>query len=635
MAASRLLNPFASLASFAVERLFGAEIQRRAALAVRALDDAHDRQYAARNSKYASDRDRYSYNREELLTQCLDAWRDNPLARRIVELTSDYVVGGGIGIEAKDKAAHDFLDEWWNHRLNHMAVRCFEWCDELTRSGEIFPVISTDASGMSYVRAIPALDIQAIESAPNDIEQERSFIQRPMEAGADPIIWRAYDEQTDAPVETPGSGPSFPPVMLHYAINRPVGAQRGESDLAPLLKWLMRYSAWLEDRVRLNRFRQVFLYWVHRVFGNEAERLRRQADLNANPPNPGSILVTDDEEKWEVLQPRLDAFEAKEDGLAVKKMIASGAGIPMHFLAEPESATRTTAEASGGPTFRHYGRRQEFFLFMIADIARIVLRRRSFVDRRVDPDTVLRLKGTDISVRDNAMLAEAASKVVSAFAGLRDRGLITEEAGNDHTIYVHLTDADGRPAPGVIVRHGWPTIEKPDETIQGKTNSLGEINWAMWDDSIINEKHPRGPYWIKVVGNPSTALRSPANLAGRAAQGGQTPREGSVEGDTVDGMGLPALRHVNYRLFFRWTPDAAEPPDAGEDPAEPPPSPEPDFWSKARAMGRDLPPIKFALMTYAGQSFRVTRTGDRGIVAVGVEQPGAIFLMAAAEVIKS
>jgi hypothetical protein len=28
-------------------------------------------------------------------------------------------------------------------------------------------------------------------------------------------------------------------------------------------------------------------------------------------------------------------------------MIAAGAGIPMHFLAEPEGATRTTAEAAG------------------------------------------------------------------------------------------------------------------------------------------------------------------------------------------------------------------------------------------------------------------------------------------------
>lgn len=441
----------------------------RVVLATRALDDAHDRAFSRGTE---GDRDRYTYNREEILQHCLDAWRDNPLARRIIELTSDYVVGGGIAVEAVDRPAHKFLDEFWNHRLNHMAVRCFEWCDELTRSGEIFPVISTDASGMSYLRAIPALDIQEIVSAPNDVEQERSYKQRPPTVGEEPVVWQAYDHAADSP----GKDGSFAPVMLHYAINRPVGAQRGESDLAPLLKWLMRYSAWLEDRVRLNRFRQVFLYWVHRAFGNEAERLRRQADLNANPPNPGSILVTDEEEKWEVLQPRLDSFEAKEDGLAVKKMIASGAGIPMHFLAEPESSTRTTAEAAGGPTFRHYGRRQEFFLYVIGDIARVALRRRFFVDHTLNPDTVIKVKGTDISVRDNAMLADAASKVVVAFATLRDRGLITEEellrvsyrfAGEIVDVPAILAAAKAAPSPPVPV--------SPRPPVPASSNGKGAI----------------------------------------------------------------------------------------------------------------------------------------------------------------
>jgi hypothetical protein len=37
-----------------------------------------------------------------------------------------------------------------------------------------------------------------------------------------------------------------------YAVNRPIGALRGESDLAPILPWMQRYSRWLEDRVRLS-----------------------------------------------------------------------------------------------------------------------------------------------------------------------------------------------------------------------------------------------------------------------------------------------------------------------------------------------------------------------------------------------
>ena len=35
-------------------------------------------------------------------------------------------------------------------------MRVYEWCDELTRSGNLFLLLTTDAAGMSYVRAVPA-----------------------------------------------------------------------------------------------------------------------------------------------------------------------------------------------------------------------------------------------------------------------------------------------------------------------------------------------------------------------------------------------------------------------------------------------------------------------------------------------
>ena len=76
-----------------------------------------------------------------------------------------------------------------------------------------------------------------------------------------------------------------------------------------------------------------------------------------------------------MLSPQLESQEAGEDGLALKKMIAAGAGIPLHFLAEPESATRTTAEAAGGPTYRRLEQRQQYFCWLVADVARAALRR--------------------------------------------------------------------------------------------------------------------------------------------------------------------------------------------------------------------------------------------------------------------
>jgi hypothetical protein len=291
-------------------------------------------------------------------------------------------------------------------------------CDELTRSGNLFVLISTDSSGMSYVRCVPALDIERIEARSNDVEQALWFYPKGSIDDPAPLPWPAYDRSADMS--------DFEEVMLHYAINRPVGAQWGESDLAPVLRWLARYANWLEDRARLNRFRNAFMYVVKARFASEAERIARQRTLNMNPPGPGSILVTDESEVWEVISPKLEASDANTDGLALKKMIASGSGIPLHFLAEPESATRTTAEAAGGPTFRHYEQRQQFVGWILSDLLRVVIERRARVDRRVKPSASVLVTGADISARDNVALGLAATNIISVVRSLRDRALIDD-----------------------------------------------------------------------------------------------------------------------------------------------------------------------------------------------------------------
>ena len=366
-------------------------------------------------------RERYVSDRLDLLRQSLEAWQTNPLARRIVELTSQYVVGGGIAISSPHPGTGQFLHDWWGHPLNNLDIRCSEWCDELSRSGELFILLSTDPAGLTYVRAVPAAQIQTITCKENDLEQELAYIEYPAPGEMEGRRWSAWQENPGGCEALP-----FQPVMRHYAINRPVGAQHGEPDLAPLLRWLARYSTWLEDRVRLNRYRQAFIYQVRAAFNSEQERHDRQTALNASAPNPGSILVTDESESWSVIQPDLASQDAGEDGLAVKRMIAAGAGLPLHFLAEPESATRTTAESAGGPTFRRFEQRQRFFLWMLHDLARIALMRRAQVDRSVEASAAIHVQGADISARDNVELAQAARDAVEAFGKLREQGLIDD-----------------------------------------------------------------------------------------------------------------------------------------------------------------------------------------------------------------
>jgi hypothetical protein len=369
-----------------------------------------------------SQRDRLAYDREQVLADCMDAWRFNPLARRITELTTTYVTGGGFVLSCPHAATQAFLERFWNHRLNHLSLRAGELSDELVLSGNLFLLLSTDASGMSYLRVIPSADIARIESSQTDIEQELFYVGKPGLDG-DERIYPAYQPGRDRP----GEGGAFSPVMLHYAVNRPVGSQWGESDLAPVLKWLSRYSAWLEDRVRLNRFRNAFVYVVRARFANESARLNRQAQLALHPPAPGSVLVTDENEEWSVIAPKLEALDASSDVLAIKKMIAAGVGLPLHFLAEPESSTKTTAEASGNPTYRRFAERQRAMCWFLQDLLRVAVERRAYFDPGVDPAAQISVSGGDISARDNAELADAGQKAAAIALSLHEKGLISSE----------------------------------------------------------------------------------------------------------------------------------------------------------------------------------------------------------------
>jgi len=360
-------------------------------------------------------RDRYDYDRQTIFSECLRAWRVNPLAHRIVKLISMFIVGAGIEIKSDNKHTDRYLQSWWTHPLNHLDCKVVGFYDEATRSGNLFFLCTADQNnGMLYVRAVPADQVDQIVTAENDVEQELVYKSKITNQQSQ-ISWPAYDRSNQQDI-----------FLLHYAYNQPVGVPWGEPDLAPMLPWLGRYAAWLEDRARLNRFRQAFMYVVTGKFADRAARDARQIEINANPPPPGSVLVADESETWTVLARQLAAHDANEDGLALKKIIATGAGVPIHYLAEPESATNTTAQSSDIPTFRGLEQTQKIFCQIMAELAQIAVAYRHQYDRLVLPGSRIEAIGPDVTEKDNAALALAVSRIYPAISEVFDRGGIDE-----------------------------------------------------------------------------------------------------------------------------------------------------------------------------------------------------------------
>ena len=406
-------------------------------------------------------RDRYQYQRSTVLDEALTAWRLNPMARAIVELYQQYTIDG-ITFECDHTPTARFLKDFWTHDLNQIEELLPAWADEYTLTGNAFPLITTDQAGMSYLRIFPTDLVAEIKTRKNDIRQETAYQPKATQHDPDPQPWSNYYTASRKKY-----------VMLHSAVNRLAGMKWGEPDLAPLLPWLARYASWMEDRVRLNRYRNAYLWVYSRNFTSEAEKEQARNQLMANPPEPGAILVTDTSENWDVLSPKLDSFDAERDGLALKKFIAGGR-LPLHYLAEPESSTRTTADAAGTPTFKRFERRQQFFRERVREVLRIVVARRAaWGDSSVNPAANIRVLAADVSERDNAALALATSQIVEAMYPLATAGIITFD---ELLRFVYRFAGEDPPAPAGL---------KPAEVVP--TTGVGGANVGIGIDTKTGE----------------------------------------------------------------------------------------------------------------------------------------------------
>lgn len=360
--------------------------------------------------------DRANWDRRKVFSEALRAWRVNPTARRIVRLNRSFVIGKGILIKADNPNIQTFLQNWWNNPLNKLKANTKRWKDEDTRTGNLFILCTIGSNRDLYVRAIPSELIDEIQTEQNDIEQEKGY-KIIAEAGLEQEIYPSYQYRNQ--------DEKF---IVHYSSNRPVGSAWGEADLSPMLPWIGRYASWLEDRVRLNRFRNAFMYVVQ-MLGNDVtpEKIKaRQLELNARPPQSGSVLVTGGNqtasERWGVMAATLDSFDASQDGIAIKKNIMDGAGQPMHWHAEGESSISTTAEAAGTPTFRTLEEQQDEFFEWMIDLATIALEIKG-----VQLTGKIWIEGSDITERDNATLALALARSYPMLSDMLDREALDDK----------------------------------------------------------------------------------------------------------------------------------------------------------------------------------------------------------------
>jgi hypothetical protein len=388
--------------------------------------------------------DRDASEIQQLYADALTAWRKNPLAKRIIDTITDYCLGDGMAPSAPG-AMGTFLDRWWNHEHNHMDLRLPELSDELSRAGDLFLTLHRNpADGLSYVRPIPKDRILHIETLANDWETEIAYYEAPSPSGGEGRGEGGYEPRRWLSPNHPAAAEGDA-VMVHYSVNRVVGALMGESDLATLIPWLLRYSRMLEDRVRLHWAARAFL-WIVSVPSNLVPAKQEQYRA---APESGSVIIKDSQEEWTAVSPDLKGFDAQFDLRAVRMMIDAGSGLPPHWRGEGVDVNLATATAMERAASRHLRRRQLALRFVVQDLGHIAYTRAWDIAKvRARPNReAIAVPTTDLDRSDNRDLANAAATIATA-----TEALARQLPGAPPTLRRHILDLvlrfAGEPLPG-------------------------------------------------------------------------------------------------------------------------------------------------------------------------------------------
>jgi len=130
---------------------------------------------------------------------------------------------------------------------------------------------------------------------------------------------------------------------------------RGLPELARILPWVSKYDQWLEDRVRINKSRGAFAF-LRKVpgWGIAPNGSLSHGNAETTIPRPGSVLVVNEQESWEVLAPQIGAEDASADGRSLKLMILAGAGIAEHYVGDLAQSNLATATAAELPMLKRF-----------------------------------------------------------------------------------------------------------------------------------------------------------------------------------------------------------------------------------------------------------------------------------------
>ncbi len=166
-----------------------------------------------------------------------------------------------------------------------------------------------------------------------------------------------------------------------WQLNKIPTAERGNSDLTCVIDYLDSLDQMHWSEMDRSNLAKSVVFDVTVTGASPLEIDKRRADLAANPPKPGSQIVHNEKEIWAVNSPTLNAWDYQALVEVIWNHIAASTGIPKHWIASTVDVNKATATEMAEPTIKTLETRQRFVIEMLQELCSFALDQAELVGR--------------------------------------------------------------------------------------------------------------------------------------------------------------------------------------------------------------------------------------------------------------
>lgn len=298
--------------------------------------------------------------------------RSNPLARWLLDISRDLVIGSDLRYEAVESEVMAVLDSFWHDPLNNWDLKLPGKVRELALFGEqCWPVFINQQTGLMRLAVIDPARISMVQHDPDNAEQPigLQLMGRGLTDGRKLRILvsteederlfaeRAYRLRQEEYID----GDCF-----WFTINKTSTETRGISDLYAIIDWLDALEQLLFNILDRTGYLNAFC-WDITLKGMTEAQIRDWLAANP-PPRPGTQFAHNENVEMRAQTPDLHSEDVERQARVFYNHILGSQGIPEHWYGGGTDVNRATAAESGFPTLTRYKQRQNVIRYVLTTV---------------------------------------------------------------------------------------------------------------------------------------------------------------------------------------------------------------------------------------------------------------------------